>query len=446
MVQYHAVIGNRDKIKRGGIPYPFWDFLDRQPDGWLSSLTYAPKVLPDDGRAFIFDCGAWSYKDKDIPDISPASAAERYAEYAPDGAVVIAPDHMLIEGCDLAARRQFNRESSVKFIDICPPQFEPMATIHGMDIDERLEQAEYLVSVGYKHLALGGMAARAAQKKHMIDTVLQVRSITPAVRLHVLGLSSPDYMRAWRMLAVDSADGASHFKQAFTGGAFFMQDGVRLTKHQAYRPGEQCPPELPVCDCRACDILRGDNIDTRSFGSNENNMGRAAHNLNMLMRAQVAATRLRVVLVACCGQKLDAPAPAKDLYRSRLFRLCRNYAELTADKWLILSAKHGVIDPDAVIEPYDQTLSKFPKVERVKWDSLVSHQLSEFMGDEIVSLAGNDYSRWMTSPFDIRRPMRGMGIGKQMQYLTREIDDANDALLIGRDGQQYFAFGAAVER
>lgn len=36
--------------------------------------------------------------------------------------------------------------------------------------------------------------------------------------------------------------------------------------------------------CLACRRLRAEGVDTRSYGSNEHNMGRAAHNLNQLMR------------------------------------------------------------------------------------------------------------------------------------------------------------------
>jgi hypothetical protein len=41
----------------------------------------------------------------------------------------------------------------------------------------------------------------------------------------------------------------------------------------------------PHCTCRACSLLENDGVDTRRYGSNETNMGRAAHNLNHLIRA-----------------------------------------------------------------------------------------------------------------------------------------------------------------
>lgn len=288
--QYYGVIGNRDYIKLRGERRPFWEFLDKQPDGWLSSIIYKRKDLPH-GKAMIWDCGAWSYRHKELPDYSPAQCVELYLESAPLGSMVIAPDHMLIPGVDCDARRKINASYAKKFISICPSQFKPMATAHGLAIEERIKTARMLCKIGYRHIALGGLAAQAARKKMAVDVVRSVREAVPEVHLHVLGLSSPEYARQWNQIGVQSFDGSSHFKQAFTGGAFFTCEGAKLVKHQAARPGnvEDLGIVAPECHCRACSLLREVGIDTRSFGSNENNMGRAAHNLNMLMIAQSVA-------------------------------------------------------------------------------------------------------------------------------------------------------------
>ncbi|MBT2549736.1 hypothetical protein J7I85_15680 [Arthrobacter sp. ISL-65] len=59
----------------------------------------------------------------------------------------------------------------------------------------------------------------------------------------------------------------------------------------------------------------------------------------------------RVGLVACASQKLQRPAPARDIYVSQLFRKASAYAEKTWDRWYVLSAKHGLVRPDTVLEP-----------------------------------------------------------------------------------------------
>jgi hypothetical protein len=415
--QYFGVVGNRDYIKRHGEKRPFWEYLDEQPDGWLTSLTYRRKDLPH-GKPMIYDCGAWSYKDAEIPPVNSEQVAAAYAEHAPSGSMVIAPDHMLIEGTDVEYRRKWNSEQAELFLRDCPENMLPMACVHGMDLDERVEHAKWLVAIGYKHIAIGGLAARASQKALVISWVKAIRESVP-VWLHVLGLSSPDYMRTWRNIGIQSADGSSHFKQAFTGGAFFTQDGAKLTKHQAARPGnaEDVGIVAPECWCKACATLREENIDTRSYGSNEHNMGRAAHNLNMLMRAQKVAMRQTLVLVACCGPKLKGAHPAGDIYQSDLFTKSKTWAEQHGDQWAILSAKHGLLRPGQIIEDYDTTLNEMDATSRRKWSGMVRDQLAEWKQDEIILLAGNRYCEWVNDEWNTQRPMQGLGIGQQLQWL-----------------------------
>ena len=50
-------------------------------------------------------------------------------------------------------------------------------------------------------------------------------------------------------------------------------------------------------------------------------------------------------LVACCKTKLAEPARAEDLYRSPLFRKARAHCLAHYARWLILSAKYGLVDP-----------------------------------------------------------------------------------------------------
>jgi tRNA-guanine family transglycosylase len=162
-----------------------------------------------------------------------------------------------------------------------------MAAVHGETVKERVETAKQYADLGYTALALGGLAGQASRKRMAVDVVGAVREAVPGVWVHVLGLSSPSYFAAWRQLGVESCDGSSHFKQAFTGGAFFVRSGATLAKWAAARPGE--PVTAPACNCRACSVLRDAGVDTRQYGSNETNMGRAAHNLNQLIAAQALA-------------------------------------------------------------------------------------------------------------------------------------------------------------
>jgi hypothetical protein len=62
------------------------------------------------------------------------------------------------------------------------------------------------------------------------------------------------------------------------------------------------------------------------------------------------------VIVGCGARKLEWAAPARELYTGSLFRAASRHAERLGLPWRILSAEHGFISPDTVIEPYDRRI------------------------------------------------------------------------------------------
>lgn len=66
-------------------------------------------------------------------------------------------------------------------------------------------------------------------------------------------------------------------------------------------------------------------------------------------------------IIPCGGAKLDKPAKARDLYVGQMF--CNTLGAALAqveegDEVLILSAKHGLLRLDDVVEPYEQQIDK----------------------------------------------------------------------------------------
>lgn len=58
----------------------------------------------------------------------------------------------------------------------------------------------------------------------------------------------------------------------------------------------------------------------------------------------------RIALIACASKKKPYRAKARELYDSDLFRLSLRFAEeMEPDEIYILSAKHGLLHPDQVI-------------------------------------------------------------------------------------------------
>src|SRR4051794_35194237 len=98
----------------------------------------------------------------------------------------------------------------------------------------------------------------------------------------------------------------------------------------------------------------------------------------------------RVVLVSCVKSKRKKAAPAQELYTSQLFRGMKRYAQRNADAWYILSAKHGLVRPEEVVAPYEQTLTAMRKADRLAWAERVQRALLGRLppGADVVILAG----------------------------------------------------------
>ncbi len=135
-----------------------------------------------------------------------------------------------------------------------------------------------------------------------------------------------------------------------------------------------------------------------------------------------------IALVACVAGKADRPRPAGSLYTSAWFRKASAYAEREADAWYILSAKYGLVGPEEVIAPYNETLNTMPVAERRAWAKRVLRALLDVVlpGDRVIMLAGIRYREHLvgsleTMGCEVEVPMEGLGIGKQLQWLTQRL-------------------------
>jgi len=136
----------------------------------------------------------------------------------------------------------------------------------------------------------------------------------------------------------------------------------------------------------------------------------------------------KIVLVSCASKKLSSPSKAKDLYISPLFKKQLAYAQtLYPDKLFILSAKYGLLETEKIIEPYDLTLNFLSIQDVKKWADKVLHQLQQVThldSDEFVFLAGERYRKFILPKLKhFTVPLKGLGIGKQLQWLKEELKD-----------------------
>jgi cytoplasmic iron level regulating protein YaaA (DUF328/UPF0246 family) len=135
-----------------------------------------------------------------------------------------------------------------------------------------------------------------------------------------------------------------------------------------------------------------------------------------------------IALVACVSKKNSSPMAARDLYISDWFRKASAYVVRVADKWYILSAKYGLVAPETVIEPYDETLNKMEAAARRAWARRVTEDLRRILqpGDHVVILAGSRYRQDLIGPIrqmgcTIEVPMKGLRIGEQLRWLKQRV-------------------------
>lgn len=137
----------------------------------------------------------------------------------------------------------------------------------------------------------------------------------------------------------------------------------------------------------------------------------------------------KIVLISCVSKKRTIQSKARDLYVSPLFRLNLQYAQkLEPDAIFILSAKYGLVALDEEIEPYDVTLNNMGVNERKVWAGKIVRQLqlhADLQQDFFVILAGERYRQYLLPHLmSYEIPLKGLSIGKQLQYLNRQVRDA----------------------
>ena len=142
-----------------------------------------------------------------------------------------------------------------------------------------------------------------------------------------------------------------------------------------------------------------------------------------------------VVVVPCGGRKRPHASPAGEMYVGSYHRACRRYAErVGADRVLILSARHGLVGLDEVIEPYDLRMGQAGSMTGA--DVRRQAQELDLLDADAVLLGGREYAeRGLAAWPAAFAPGAGCtGIGEQLARMKQGPDDrlaAADAYRLG---------------
>ena len=131
------------------------------------------------------------------------------------------------------------------------------------------------------------------------------------------------------------------------------------------------------------------------------------------------------IFISCVKKKGKTKCRAEDMYISDLFKKRLAYAKKLGGEIYILSAKHGVLELDDVIMPYDLTLKNMKAIQKKRWAYRCYLQLKEKnidFNEEAIFLAGEEYSKYLKLKFkNFYNPLKNMGLGYQLKWLKDEI-------------------------
>lgn len=165
-----------------------------------------------------------------------------------------------------------------------------------------------------------------------------------------------------------------------------------------------------------------------------------------------------IALISCTKSKRSSPSPAALLYTSALFNKSLLYSQTTAQRTYILSAKHGLLNLDDTIDPYELSIKSLNAAERTDWTSKVAERLKQVITakDTVHLLTGRDYYVPLLDCFKQIRctltfPLGNLSLGNRVSRLKEENQEnalaiaqadfysALRELYIGQDGGRILA-------
>ncbi len=128
-----------------------------------------------------------------------------------------------------------------------------------------------------------------------------------------------------------------------------------------------------------------------------------------------------LVLIPCGGKKAETPAPARDLYIGSQFKAGWKAAHALSDRVLILSALHGLVDPDDMVAPYDLKMGQAGSVTSARLTRQAA-SLGVLDETDVVLLLPRAYAEvaldvWPSAEWVFRAPR--LGIGRQRAMLVK---------------------------
>lgn len=144
----------------------------------------------------------------------------------------------------------------------------------------------------------------------------------------------------------------------------------------------------------------------------------------------VGEHREKILVIVPCGKRKiwdnypnAGPTEARRAYVGSPFKVNCGFAEKFADRWIILSAKYGFVDPDFLIPHNYNVTFKEPATNPISLAKLRT-QLKEKGLDgyeTVIVLGGKDYAKIVRTAFSglsiVKAPTEGLPIIKAMSLV-----------------------------
>lgn len=134
----------------------------------------------------------------------------------------------------------------------------------------------------------------------------------------------------------------------------------------------------------------------------------------------------KIAILSCCGEKIksDKPLPAYKKYNSQLFNIKYQFCKKNFDKLFILSSKYGLLNPEDLIEDYNEHLKNKSKTDKRNWDNLTYLDLLKNINpeDEIHIHCGRLYRTPILKLKNrIISELNNLTIGKKLQWYSKRL-------------------------
>ena len=131
-----------------------------------------------------------------------------------------------------------------------------------------------------------------------------------------------------------------------------------------------------------------------------------------------------VIFIGCVKSKRRGTYQAKDLYISPLFRYSYRLAVRSGGDIFILSAKYGLVRPEAVICSYEETLVGKTSQVKQEWARKVLGQMraERIVGSPAVWLCGKNYYENLIGYFpESKIPLKGLSMGNRLKWMKERV-------------------------